>query len=585
MACRRLVVFVGCNTFDSVLRVPFLISVRTLPRPLCFVNPLFNACFWRVLWYRSGMSKSSHPKEPGKAVFDYFNHPLVWLDAFAMPSLLYPWQLDIINNAAQPRSRVCVSTCNEAGKTAVLVPLLGLSIMVAFPGAVIFSTAGVESQLRDQLFPHLEAKTRPYTNAKTGWSISTSDLVLRGPKVNGIQSMWSSRCARDSNTLEGFHSKWIKDDLGIWHYAPVCVIIDEAKSVEEQVFLAAYRIDPDFLFVVSTPGEDSGPFFNAMEEIIKSGKSGGHRDSKDGLWTYRRKVSWLEVPHLRTPEKLAIREALTRKYGANSSFIKSFLGGEFKRDSDENYVFTDHDVAEIRECMSNKYKHVQGKVLAALEFSAGGDEQVIMIADGNKVILDEAYREEDTAKLAKIFVDTLTQYKVKPRDCTADGGGIGHAIIYNMEMLGYRPISWYMNNQEALNKQEFADRMSEDHYGFKDKVHDNKIILPNDPKLLRQIRQRKAYPDEHNRVKLELKKKHRPRTGESPDRLDTCIMLFANWSMPRPVEKVEPEYRSKLLAAAQERSGTGGGSFGWLKDHKQANLANTVIHEMAKIKR
>jgi len=159
------------------------------------------------------------------------------------------------------------------------------------------------------------------------------------------------------------------------------------------------------------------------------------------------------------------------------------------------------------------------------------------------------------------------------------------AVIDNMESMDYRGINRYMNNQNSISSGEYSDRITEDHYRFIEFLQKYPIKLPNDPLLLKQIRQRRFVLDDHRKVKLELKKMHRSRTGESPDRLDALIMLFANWSMPRPVEKVEPEYRSKLLAAAQERSGTGGGSFGWLKDHKQANLANTVIHEMAKMRK
>ena len=528
--------------------------------------------------------KRDKPKGIGEAIFSPQKHPLAWLDYFNIPAP-YDWQREIIVNAAMPHSRCAVSTCNESGKTAVIIPALGLSIMVAFPGATIFSTAGSEEQVRGQLMKYLEAKLRPYSGKKDGWEIVESDMVVKGPRVNGFRSRWVARCPKDALTVEGYHSRWERGDDGEWYWLPICVIYDEAKSIGRDMFEAAWRIDPDFFIVISTPGEDSGPFYESLEEVIKSGKAGGHRDSKDKLWKYRRQVSWKEVPHLRTPEKLAIREALTRKYGENSSFIKSFLGGEFKRDSDENYVFTDHDVEKIRDCMTDKYHHVPGRLMAALDFSGGGDEQVIYIADGNKVIFSEFYREEDTAKLASVFVDLLKNYNVEPHNCMADNGGIGLAIIDGMEAMGYRPVNRYMNNQISMNKTEFADRITEDHYRFKDKVHASKIILPNDPKLLKQIRQRKAYPDEHNRVKLEVKKKHRVRTGESPDRLDAIIMLFAEWSAPKPKETAEPEYKSMLLATAQARSGVGGGAFPWIKDHKQKELSSQVITAMSKIRR
>jgi len=500
--------------------------------------------------------KPKHPKDPGRSEFPPLLHPLDWLDAFSVPEL-YEWQREIMEAVAKPRSRVCVSTCNESGKTAVLIPLMGLAVMSVFPGSLVFSTAGVEEQIRGQLFKYLETKVNLFQ--KTGWTISTSDLVINGPDVHGLRSRWHSRVAKESNTLEGYHSRWTWiEDLQRWQWLPVCVIIDEAKSVKDEVFEAAYRIDPDFLFVISTPGEDNGPFYNAMESVVKSGKTGGHWDSKDGLWTYRRKVSWTECPHLLTPDKLAIRTALTKKYGANSSFIKSFLGGEFKRDSDENYVFTDHDVEAIRGAMEGKSKPITGERRAALDFSGGGDEQVIAMSDGNTVETMDTFREENMVRLAEIFVERLRAFKVDPWRCYADNGGIGLAVIDSMEEMGYRPIVRYMNNQDSRNKFEFADRMTEDHYLFKDKLHKNHLRLPNDPVLLKQIRQRKAMPDDHNRVKLEVKKKHRARTGDSPDRLDSLIMLFSEWVMPHEKEdktNSDGDYVSPLETAAKKKRG------------------------------
>ena len=43
--------------------------------------------------------------------------------------------------------RVSVVTPNESGKTSVVIPVLGLSFMTAFPGAQVVSTAGVERQI------------------------------------------------------------------------------------------------------------------------------------------------------------------------------------------------------------------------------------------------------------------------------------------------------------------------------------------------------------------------------------------------------------------------------------------------------
>jgi hypothetical protein len=490
----------------------------------------------------------------GVAVFPNQCEPLNMARYFDMPEEFYDWQAELLTEVAKPKSRVAVSTCNESGKTSLIVPLLGLSVMAAFPGSTVVSTAGAEEQIKGQLFNYITSKLRSYTDK--GWKVTESELTVHAPEIDGLRSRWIARVPKDALTLEGYHGSWKKG-----HWCPICFIIDEAKSVDKSIFEAAWRIDPDWFLVISTPGEDAGPFFEAMEDVVKGGDSAGHYKSKDGLWTYRRRISWEMCPHLLTPEKLTIRQALIRKHGENSSFIKSFLGGEFWRDSDENYVFTNRDVDLIRNAMRNDeipIKH--GDIRAALEFSSGGDEQSIGIVNGNEIVCWEQFREQNTANLARLFIERLQKHKVPPWNCNADSGGVGHAIIYNMEDLGYGPINRYMNNQTSIDTKEYADRMTEDHYRFKEKLdkYSQIIRLPNDPVLFKQIRQRKKGQDDHNRVKLELKPKHRSRTGESPDRLDTLIMLYADWEPPPEEKQNNPDenYVSKLEDEARKRGGS-----------------------------
>ena len=114
-------------------------------------------------------------KERGRADFNNYNHPLQCLKFWGV-SEPYDWQREVICEAATWGSRCAVSSANGAGKTNIIIPLLGLSTMIAFPGATIVSTAGVEEQIRGQLFKYLEEKLRRYT--KYGWSVSVSDLAI-----------------------------------------------------------------------------------------------------------------------------------------------------------------------------------------------------------------------------------------------------------------------------------------------------------------------------------------------------------------------------------------------------------------------
>jgi len=201
---------------------------------------------------------------PWRAEFNEYNHPLTQAYFWGVPPL-YGWQETVIRQLAQPRSRVVLSTCNESGKTSLIVPLFGLSVMAAFPGATVFSTAGAEEQIKGQLFRYLHAKVRPYKDS--GWLCSLAALEVRAPEVRGLRSRWIGRVPRQALTMEGYHSHLEPDSEGDLVYCPVCVILDEAKALQQDVLEAAYRINPDWLLVVSTPGMDEGMFYEAMDEL------------------------------------------------------------------------------------------------------------------------------------------------------------------------------------------------------------------------------------------------------------------------------------------------------------------------------
>jgi hypothetical protein len=224
---------------------------------------------------------SANPRAPDDvddiAIFSRFNHPLAQAPYWNI-SPLYYWQRRLIHHLAMPKSRVAISTCNGSGKTAEIVPLFGLSVMAAFPGAVVFSTAGAEEQIRGQLWKYLQGKVRPYED--NGWKIKSGEnLELWGPSIDGLNSRWIGRVPSRALTMEGYHPFIDRGKSGQRYYRPVCLILDEAKSLDDTIFQAAYRIDPDWLLVISTPADSEGSFYNAIEpDQLQSVE---HRDQWD----------------------------------------------------------------------------------------------------------------------------------------------------------------------------------------------------------------------------------------------------------------------------------------------------------------
>ena len=92
--------------------------------------------------------------KPGERVpygFTDWNSPLAQREIWGAPKL-YEWQEQILSYFVKNlHVHAVMSTPNESGKTQVVVPLLGLGCMAAFPGATVYSTAGAEAQINGNL--------------------------------------------------------------------------------------------------------------------------------------------------------------------------------------------------------------------------------------------------------------------------------------------------------------------------------------------------------------------------------------------------------------------------------------------------
>ncbi len=427
-----------------------------------------------------------------------------------VPERMYEWQVKGLRDCMVRGARKAIVTPNEAGKTSVFIPVLGLSFMAAFPGCQVVSTAGVIRQIERALWPKLRSAVGRYR-----WSVSDDRMQIRAPSVRGVEpSEWISFTTRDPEYAEGFHSKWFVDDNGDVVYAPLVVIIDEGKSFdsEEMIFALVERCDPDVALFISTPGEDSGPFYDAFHK------------NKGKPWDTT-EVTWQDCPHLLKGVKLKIREDRIERMGSDHPLVLSSVFGKFYR-SGGRYVFDKMD--DVREAMSGKVPWVRGRDgrRGAVEFSGGGDEQVFGVRDGNKIFPLEVFHEKDDVKLVDILVGCFRKWNLKPEDITADNGGAGKTCIDMLAAKGYPGIRRYMFGDPANDKSLYATKAMEDHYELRTKIAQQSIVLPPDVVLEEQMRKRQfLIKNENNVMQLEPKKRLRDRGESSPDRLDTVVML------------------------------------------------------------
>lgn len=543
--------------------------------------------------------------------FGVYTHPLDQSHLYC-PFPLYEWQRDVLAASARIHSRAVLSTANESGKTSTLIPVFGFSLMCAFPGCQVYSTSGSERQVKEQLF---EQQLRPYIEQRhmqeAGWRIKTgSELKVTAP--NG--SVWVGYVCSNELTAEGFHGYWREDPKsGEKRYHPCVYIVDEAKSVGDGVHEAIRRIDPDFWLTVSTPGKESGWFYEAIDPDslrVGVGMDADEVKRKDAEWkkrlfldgqaygvnplhdyqaeyenpdntcmfTYRRMVDWNDCPHLHTSAKRLERQNIQRKYGENSAFVKSMLYGRFQRSEDFNLIYTDDDLELMKAAMrgDNRSRVIGKDVEAAGDISGGGDEQILMLRIGTEVAMQDSHQCRIDLDQADYWVKKLRALGIQPWQLTVDGGGLGATVANYMEQrLGYMGIKRAQANVGPKFKFEFRDKYTEVHFFLKELLSAGVLHMSKyDDVLLKQMRSRRFIEMEGGeKIKTEPKPAHRKREKSSPDRLDTLVYLFYDFDpyllstfTERAERVVEQTGLTDFEKEAAKKSIGGGERFAGMRD-------------------
>lgn len=503
---------------------------------------------------------------------------------------LYDWQIDILIAAAEPHSRVAMSSCNLAGKTSTIGLVFLLSVMAAFRGARCYATSGNEEQLIDTLYALLQSRAEELKAQGYAWEAHVSSLRITSS--NGSTCILSVK--RDPKSVEGRHGYERLDPVsGERYYSPLAYFVDEAKHVHNETEKAIRRIDPDFLFVTSTPPEETeaekdwfwkGAInIDKLERIIRKRKLelGINPDKKDRdvftrqcssilapdlihsfpgeYWTYRRVIDWLDIPHLQTPARIQERKNIEKKFGKKSAFVRSTLYGIGSEGAAENRIFAEEEVEAMRKAMTpnSEFKAHPGETRSAADVSgtADGDPMVLGVRNGTEVLYIEEKSGLDDVGQAEYLNAFNRSLELAPYQFIIDAGGIGAAVGNRIEQtLKYHGITRFQANHDPTFDYQFFDRYTELHWVIKELLSYKAFVCPWCPNLLRDMRERRYVEMSGaggGRIKMEDKRAHRKRVGHSPDCLDMLVYLFSDFPMNRirrglslRREKPEAERRS-----------------------------------------
>ncbi|HEV2320135.1 MAG TPA: hypothetical protein VGV18_10315, partial [Verrucomicrobiae bacterium] len=407
---------------------------------------------------------------------------------------LYPKQRDALRALAPRGSAVSFRSCNEGGKTKRVICAAILWHLANFPKGHVITTSGGHRQIKDQLLPALQA----YQAVFPDWKF------LRTPRIetSNPQCFWEGFSTDEGGKFEGHHAGGSDE--------PLLIVVDEAKTVKDDIFQAIERCKPTRLLIASSPGYAEGEFYRSQ--------------TTRGKFYTKIVQTAAECPHWTAEAKDLIRE----KWGESHPLYRSMVMAEFMESVADAVV----PLKELEYLMANppfprKASHTLAaateiKAFCDFAWSGDGDENVLVLRDGNVITIEEAFHADNLDAICVRFIGAFNRLHLKPHQIDGDEGGGGKLICDRLQSMGWR-INRVNNGAAPRQCQHYANLAAEMWYEGAKKIANREIILPDDNELRAQILDRKSVSHAQGKLAIEGKSDMKKRGVRSPDRADAVF--------------------------------------------------------------
>ena len=436
------------------------------------------------------------PKRSQEEILEDLSKP----SAFASNVLginLYDWQRKVLRDLEPRDCRVALRAANGSGKTSTVISAILIWHALVYPRSIAVTTAGVFRQVESQLWPSLRNHIAKLGGA---WEVTSGEIRYLHP--NGNTSRIIGYSATDPGRAEGWHAE-------DHEYHPLLMVVDEAKTVADPLFEAISRCQPTRLLIASSPGGTSGAFYRAF--------------TKEANMWQKHAVTAFDCPHI-TQTQI---DEVVQRYGEKHPLTRSMIYGEFVDIGLESLVI---NLTQLQNCHNTPPRFRPGVRIAGVDFAAGGDQNVICISDGNKILPMIAWREKDTMAAVGRFIVEFKKAGLEANNIYADSGGMGMVMCDALAESG-----WVVNRVNfgatAYDNNAYTNRSAEMWYGMAKKIEDAEIILPEDEDLTAQLTCRRTITNSKGKLGVESKDSMRARGIASPDRADALALCLSSTNM------------------------------------------------------
>lgn len=449
------------------------------------------------------------------------------------------WQKKVFDLMDPRGARVSLRTANGSGKTSTIVAGLILWHLALFPHSLAISTAGVNRQVRSQLWPELERHASKFP----GWEFNRGSLTITAP--NGARYVGFT--TDDAGKAEGWHGKDGEElvatdvvaSLREAHKGPLLIIVDEAKSIDTTIFEAFDRCTYQRILYCSSPGPSEGEFYKSQTnpdypfaKVVVPARLCPHAD------------------HLKNAETI-------RKRGVDHPLVQSAIFAQFAS-AGRDYVLNETDLARLT---ANPARFKPGTRAGFVDFAAGGDENVFAHRNGNKARIAKAWTEVNTMAACAEFVRLFRKEGYTPADAheiMGDADGLGTPMLDKLAEMGWH-LTRVRNGERADNAEDYFNKGTEIWLEAAAKIQRGEVIiegLDQDDELRAQLLGRKQFMviggNRAGAMRVETKQDMQKRGVGSPDRADALLGCMLEPPSSTPESYQERDNSRGLIAEAAD---------------------------------
>lgn len=451
---------------------------------------------------------------------------------------LYPWQIeellrlsDVSAWKIDHKLQYYLLANNGSGKDAFIIAGLVVYVLCCVERYKVIITSSSDNQLDTQTrvyIADLSRSVNEYMRKEWGWK--TDAIRIKAESFKSTPGFTGTEVytfvSKEGGKVEGYHP---------FPDAPnkegVIVIINEGKSIPEEIHRHLKKCTYNIWIEVSSAGESSGDFYKACENAIK------YPAQPEAFRPFCRTITYKDTPH-----KQREAEAEIEELGIDHPFVKNTYLSKFSSIGQQVAITEEN----LDKCLKQCVQHIKlgiGKH-AGLDFAAGGDECSFYVFDDNVCIGYESWRVKDTEITKDLLIgrDALDsgffQKYGFSKDIafriTGDDNGLGEPIINALHRQGWT-ISRVKNQQSARRKDRYLNRGAE-LYGTFARLIENSFINWNGKmhsKLRRQLITRHYTIEGQGKYKLVPKEDE----SESPDHADAAVLAFNGISIQDFLDK------------------------------------------------